>query len=141
MASNAGRDARRASTYDLGFVVGPRLNAAGRLDDMSRGIECLLAGVHRSVASTVKVDFLAGHTVCEVDPERIPLCPVRHAHEPLDNEAAAPAVPRHRPGDSRVWKGGSDHHPPTDRLLSSSYFPSCVDLHRHSFAPTPGTFD
>ena len=39
----AGRDARRASTYDLGFVVGPRLNAAGRLDDMSRGIECLLA--------------------------------------------------------------------------------------------------
>src|SRR5437667_667551 len=32
----AGRDPARASTYDLGFVVGPRLNAAGRLDDMSR---------------------------------------------------------------------------------------------------------
>ena len=28
---------------DMGFVVGPRLNAAGRLDDMSLGIECLLA--------------------------------------------------------------------------------------------------
>ena len=39
----AGRDPRRASTYDLGFVLGPRLNAAGRLDDMSRGIDCLIS--------------------------------------------------------------------------------------------------
>ena len=39
----SGREPRRASAYDLGFVVGPRLNAAGRLDDMSIGIECLLA--------------------------------------------------------------------------------------------------
>jgi single-stranded-DNA-specific exonuclease len=38
----AGRDPSRVSTYDLGFVVGPRLNAAGRLSDMSVGIECLL---------------------------------------------------------------------------------------------------
>lgn len=38
----AGRDARRASTWDLGFAVGPRLNAAGRLEDMALGIECLL---------------------------------------------------------------------------------------------------
>jgi single-stranded-DNA-specific exonuclease len=38
----AGREATRASTYDLGFVVGPRLNAAGRLTDMSLGIECLI---------------------------------------------------------------------------------------------------
>jgi single-stranded-DNA-specific exonuclease len=38
-----GRDPARASTYDLGFVAGPRLNAAGRMDDMSLGIECLLA--------------------------------------------------------------------------------------------------
>lgn len=37
----AGRDPRRAGGYDLGFVLGPRLNAAGRLDDMSAGIECL----------------------------------------------------------------------------------------------------
>lgn len=37
----AGRDIRRAAAYDLGFVAGPRLNAAGRLDDMSLGIECL----------------------------------------------------------------------------------------------------
>ena len=39
----AGRPARLASAQDLGFAVGPRLNAAGRLKDMSVGIECLLA--------------------------------------------------------------------------------------------------
>lgn len=39
----AGRDRGRITAADLGFVVGPRLNAAGRLEDMSLGIECLLA--------------------------------------------------------------------------------------------------
>lgn len=39
----AGRDHRRPSSYDLGFVAAPRLNAAGRLTDMTLGIECLLA--------------------------------------------------------------------------------------------------
>jgi single-stranded-DNA-specific exonuclease len=38
-----GRVPARASAYDLGFVAGPRINAAGRLTDMSLGIECLLA--------------------------------------------------------------------------------------------------
>ncbi|WP_456404621.1 DHHA1 domain-containing protein, partial [Thiolapillus sp.] len=38
----SGRNAQRAQASDLGFAVGPRLNAAGRLDDMSVGIECLL---------------------------------------------------------------------------------------------------
>jgi single-stranded-DNA-specific exonuclease len=37
----AGREAARATTFDLGFGLGPRLNAAGRLADMSLGIECL----------------------------------------------------------------------------------------------------
>ncbi|HSE11546.1 MAG TPA: single-stranded-DNA-specific exonuclease RecJ [Rudaea sp.] len=37
------RDWARASAADLGFVVAPRLNAAGRIDDISLGIECLLA--------------------------------------------------------------------------------------------------
>ena len=36
------RDPREAVTTDLAFAAGPRLNAAGRLDDMSVGIECLL---------------------------------------------------------------------------------------------------
>ena len=38
----AGRESERASTFDLGFALGPRLNAAGRLADMSLGIECLV---------------------------------------------------------------------------------------------------
>ena len=38
----AGRDPQRVTATDLGFAVGPRLNAAGRLADMSLGIECLL---------------------------------------------------------------------------------------------------
>ncbi len=39
----ANRNAERLTATDLGFSVGPRLNAAGRLADMSTGIECLLA--------------------------------------------------------------------------------------------------
>lgn len=39
----AGRNQAQLVAADLGFVVGPRLNAAGRLDDMSLGIECLLS--------------------------------------------------------------------------------------------------
>ncbi|MBD7976475.1 single-stranded-DNA-specific exonuclease RecJ [Serpens gallinarum] len=38
----AGKQAERITSTDLGFIIGPRLNAAGRLDDMSLGIECLL---------------------------------------------------------------------------------------------------
>ena len=38
----AGKDPTKASTFDLGFTLGPRLNAAGRLSDMSLGIRCLL---------------------------------------------------------------------------------------------------
>jgi single-stranded-DNA-specific exonuclease len=38
----AARDPRRASGFDFGFALGPRINAAGRLSDMTLGIECLL---------------------------------------------------------------------------------------------------
>ncbi|MDO8705344.1 MAG: DHH family phosphoesterase, partial [Sulfuricaulis sp.] len=40
----AGRAPQRVTAMDLGYIVGPRLNAAGRLTDMSLGIECLLTG-------------------------------------------------------------------------------------------------
>ena len=38
----AGRNAAVATTFDFGFALGPRINAAGRLSDMTLGIECLL---------------------------------------------------------------------------------------------------
>ena len=38
----AGRQAPTATTFDFGFALGPRINAAGRLADMTLGIECLL---------------------------------------------------------------------------------------------------
>ncbi|HSV81044.1 MAG TPA: single-stranded-DNA-specific exonuclease RecJ [Ramlibacter sp.] len=38
----AGRKAEAATTFDCGFALGPRINAAGRLADMTLGIECLL---------------------------------------------------------------------------------------------------
>ncbi|GAB2182126.1 single-stranded-DNA-specific exonuclease RecJ [Denitratisoma sp. agr-D3] len=40
--SVAGRDPRTAATFDVGFALGPRINAAGRLGDMGIGIECLI---------------------------------------------------------------------------------------------------
>jgi len=53
----AGREARRASTFDLGFGLGPRLNAAGRLADMSLGIECLLTDDYdRAMAIAAELD-------------------------------------------------------------------------------------
>lgn len=39
----AGRDYRKARAADLGFIVGPRLNAAGRLAHMDQGVNCLMA--------------------------------------------------------------------------------------------------
>lgn len=43
LIESAGRDPSRMIAADLGFQLGPRLNAAGRLDDMSLGIRCLLS--------------------------------------------------------------------------------------------------
>lgn len=55
----SGRSMRDANTFDLGFMLGPRLNAAGRLDDMSLGIECLLAeDAEAALASAAVLDGL-----------------------------------------------------------------------------------
>jgi single-stranded-DNA-specific exonuclease len=43
LAEVAGRRLDRIASSDLGYALGPRLNAAGRLEDMALGIECLLA--------------------------------------------------------------------------------------------------
>ena len=53
----AGRNLQRVVASDLGFTVGPRLNAAGRLDDMSLGIECLLTDdIHVARQMAKKLD-------------------------------------------------------------------------------------
>ena len=55
----ARRAAAQASTYELGFIVGPRLNAAGRLEDMSLGIRCLLTDDETEAAELAsKLDAL-----------------------------------------------------------------------------------
>ncbi len=43
LIESAGRDPRQLHASDLGFQIGPRLNAAGRLDDMALGIRCLVS--------------------------------------------------------------------------------------------------
>jgi single-stranded-DNA-specific exonuclease len=55
----AGRSLPCVVATDLGFAAGPRLNAAGRLDDMSLGIECLLTDDERSArAMATELDAL-----------------------------------------------------------------------------------
>ncbi|RTE87013.1 MULTISPECIES: single-stranded-DNA-specific exonuclease RecJ [Gammaproteobacteria] len=55
----AGRDPSKLVAQDLGFTVGPRINAAGRLDDMNLGINCLLAGDYEQAkASAFRLDTL-----------------------------------------------------------------------------------
>lgn len=55
----AGRDPRRASVRDLGYALAPRLNAAGRLADMSLGIECLTTDdASRALAIARELDRL-----------------------------------------------------------------------------------
>ena len=55
----AARDIRRVGSFDLGFAAGPRLNAAGRLDDMSLGIQCLMADdFHAALPLAQQLDAL-----------------------------------------------------------------------------------
>lgn len=91
----AGREPRQASGFDLGFALGPRINAAGRLADMSVGIECLTTDdesralvlareldemnqARRGIETTMREEALAaieastpvlGATVCVYHPE------------------------------------------------------------------------
>lgn len=52
----AGRNAQTVTAADLGFALGPRLNAAGRMDDMSLGIQCLLTDDPK-LAKTIAVQL------------------------------------------------------------------------------------
>lgn len=55
----ASKKQAQISSYELGFVVGPRLNAAGRLEDMSLGISCLLTDdAEEAMQIAAKLDAL-----------------------------------------------------------------------------------
>ncbi|ODS25088.1 single-stranded-DNA-specific exonuclease RecJ [Candidatus Endobugula sertula] len=86
----AGKDYRQAVSSDFGFIVGPRLNAAGRLDDMSVGIRCLLTedvniayeiaveldGLNRerrAIEASMQKEALAGLESMQWDEEALPV--------------------------------------------------------------------
>jgi single-stranded-DNA-specific exonuclease len=55
----ASREAKTATTFDFGFALGPRINAAGRLSDMTLGIECLLTDdPHRALELAKTLDTI-----------------------------------------------------------------------------------
>ena len=85
-----GRKLDRIVAADLGFIAGPRLNAAGRMDDMSVGIECLLADNEtsarelalqldelnrdrRSVETDMQAQALAAIKAMKLDVENLPV--------------------------------------------------------------------
>jgi single-stranded-DNA-specific exonuclease len=86
----AGRSVASLTAADLGFAVGPRLNAAGRLDDMSIGIRCLLSDTDaEALALATRLDQLnterreieakmQGAALAAVSRLREPDGPVRH---------------------------------------------------------------
>ena len=85
----AGRDRASLKAQDLGFVLGPRINAAGRMETMDIGIECLLAAdlqtayplaqqlnqlntERRQVETQMKQEALSELTQLELDQEHLP---------------------------------------------------------------------
>jgi single-stranded-DNA-specific exonuclease len=125
----AGRDCNNTSVTDLGFTVGPRINAAGRLSDISLGIACLLSddesesaklaaeldGINRErreIEQTMREQ--AFETVGAPDPES--LCVVasdRRWHEgvvglvasQLKSQFSRPAFAFAPAADGRQWRG------------------------------------
>ena len=88
----AGREPRRATTFDLGFGLGPRLNAAGRLSDMSLGIEALITDdLARALNIAQELDGLnRERRAIEADMQEQALMLLDEVVEGEDN--AAPAV-------------------------------------------------
>ncbi|MGB6242596.1 MAG: single-stranded-DNA-specific exonuclease RecJ [Castellaniella sp.] len=102
----AGRDPRQAGTDDLGFALGPRINAAGRMADMSLGIHCLLEDdPDRARALAQSLD--------EINRER------RHRETEMRDEALAhlDAQPLAQAASVCVWQAG--WHPGVIGLVAS----------------------
>ena len=80
----------QVSSYELGFVVGPRLNAAGRLDDMSLGIACLLSDdISEATPFAAKLDALnRERRNIEADMQQAALAALEHIN-PTDSSSLA----------------------------------------------------
>ncbi|MEQ1584137.1 MAG: single-stranded-DNA-specific exonuclease RecJ [Candidatus Nitrotoga sp.] len=86
----ASKSYAQVSSYELGFVVGPRLNAAGRLEDMSLGIACLISDDATEAAKiAVQLDAL-NHTRrnIEADMQQAALATLEHI-TPTDSYSLA----------------------------------------------------
>ncbi|MEK6593467.1 MAG: single-stranded-DNA-specific exonuclease RecJ [Pseudomonadota bacterium] len=77
---SAAKDARRAGVYDLGFALAPRLNAAGRMSDMSLGIECLTTdNMQRAMEIAAQLDqFNRERRAVEADMQEAALASIEH---------------------------------------------------------------
>ncbi|MEW6693246.1 MAG: single-stranded-DNA-specific exonuclease RecJ [Pseudomonadota bacterium] len=85
----SGRDFRRVVASDLGFGVGPRLNAAGRMEDMSIGIQCLLAEqpeAARRLAEELH-QLNAQRQTVEAEMQQQALAILKQLHERLDADS------------------------------------------------------
>ena len=86
----ARKPAAQASAYELGFVIGPRLNAAGRLEDMGLGIQCLLTDDPTEAAEiAAKLDTLnRERRSIEADMQQAALAALEHIN-PSDSSSLA----------------------------------------------------
>lgn len=103
----SGRDPRRLTASDIGFALGPRLNAAGRLEDMALGIELLLTedpAQAREIAALLE----------EINAER------RAVQQTMTDDAEL-AV-------SRVLLDGNGGHPVAACLFDAQWHPGVVGL-------------
>ncbi|MGQ9724216.1 MAG: single-stranded-DNA-specific exonuclease RecJ [Tepidimonas sp.] len=91
----AGRTPPRVSTFDLGFALGPRLNAAGRLSDMGLGIECLITDdpAHAATLARALDDINRQRRAIEsAMREQARLAMTERHGDSLDPETAPPAL-------------------------------------------------
>jgi single-stranded-DNA-specific exonuclease len=95
-----GRDPARVSASDLGYAVGPRLNAAGRLEDMSVGIECLLTDdASRAQELAAGLDALnRERREIEAQMRDEALRELDHLREPLNGDQMPFGIVLHDPG-------------------------------------------
>ncbi len=86
----AKKDSAKVSSYELGFVVGPRLNAAGRLEDMGLGIACLLSDdATEALQIAAKLDALnRERRSIEADMQEAALAALEHIN-PADSSSLA----------------------------------------------------